>query len=120
MYVDPSEGKAGQVLDALYGAATSGALKVDPQTGETTLRFLNHVQDLADRMASRARDAAVPTPLGGGFGEEIGAHNLRLATGGSDSAEEMLTRFVRELERLKDAVSRSMASYLATDAGNAR
>ena len=120
MYVDPSEGRAGSALDAIYGAATSGALKVDPHTGETTLRFLSQVQELAEQMARRAQDAAVPTPLGGGFGEEIGAHNLRLATGGSDGAVETLTRFVRDLDRLKDAVTRSMASYAATDEGNAR
>ena len=120
MYVDPSEGRAGRALDTIYGAATSGALKVDPRTGETTLKFLNHVQDLAEAMARRARDADVDTPLGGGFGEEIGALNRRLASGGSDSAREMLTRFSAELERLKDAVAKSMASYHRTDAAGAR
>lgn len=119
MYLDPSEGKAGQVLDTVYGAATSGALKVDPQTGETTLRFLNQVQDLVDRMQRAASAVAVDTPLGGGFGTEVGRFNGQLATG-SAAAKDMLTRFNGQLELLKDAVAKSMESYRSTDTGNAR
>jgi hypothetical protein len=120
VYVDPSEGQAGKALDVLYGAAASGALKVDPSTGDTTLRFLNQVQDLAERMARQVREVSVKTPLGGGFGDEIGTFNQALAGGGTDSALAVLTRFGGELQMLKDAVKKSMESYRDTDAGNAR
>jgi hypothetical protein len=120
VYLDPSEGRAGTVLDTLYGAATSGALKVDPHTGETTLRFLNQVQDLAEALARKTREAGIHTPLGGGFGREVGAFNQRLATGEPGSADDMLARFRADLERLKDAVARSIESYRSAEAGNAR
>lgn len=120
MYLDPSEGRAGRTLDSLYGAATSGALQVDPRTGETTLKFLNQVQDLTNDLARRARSIGVQTPLGGGFGAEIGSFNQRLANGGSDSAQEVLEQFGRDLERLKQAVAKSMESYRNAESGNAR
>ncbi|HEV2780722.1 MAG TPA: hypothetical protein VGX25_15135 [Actinophytocola sp.] len=123
MYLDPSEGRAGATLNTvsgLYGAATSGALKVDPTTGETTLRFLNQVQDMVDAMLRRSDEVGVKTPLGGGFAEEVGAFNQRLASGGPRSAKEVLTTFRRELEELKAAVAASMAAYRSTEAGNAR
>ncbi|HEU5471740.1 MAG TPA: hypothetical protein VFV67_13900 [Actinophytocola sp.] len=115
MYLDPSAGRAGSVLDTIYGAATSGALQVDPHTGETTLKFLNDIQELTERMRRSGHGVAVPTPLGGGFGAEIGAFNQRLANGRSDSSQDILARFVQELETLKEAVVRSMASYRGTD-----
>ena len=120
MYLDPSGNKAGASLDTIYGAATSGALKVDPQTGDATLRFLGEVQELTSKMLGQANEVGVRTPLGGGFGDEIGAFNERLATGGSSSAREVLTRFSEELELLKTAVTESMKSYTATESANAR
>lgn len=123
MYLDPSEGRAGATLDTvsgLLGAATSGALKVDPTTGETTLRFLNQVQDMVDTMVRRGGEVGVRTPLGGGFAGEIGTFNQRLASGGPNSANENLDAFRRELEQLKQAVLQSMESYLITEQNNAR
>jgi hypothetical protein len=120
VYVDPSEGKAGSVMDTVYGAATSGALKVDPHTGDATLKFLSQVQDVVEAMRRRTDDVGSRTPLGGGFGERVGAFNQELAAGGPDSAQDQLARFSRELEQLKDAVTRSMESYLGTESGNAR
>ena len=121
MYLDPSEGEAGgRVLDILYGAATSGALKVDPQTGETTLKFLNQVQELVDRMRGDLRRVDTRTPLGGGFAERIGSFNQELATGGDNSVHDQLGRFHHELDLLKQAVVQSMRSYLGTDAAGAR
>jgi hypothetical protein len=120
MYLDPSGNKAGASLDTVYGAATSGALEVDPETGDATLRFLGEVAELTSTMLSQASEVGVKTPLGGGFGDEIGAFNERLATGGSSSAREVLTKFSEELELLKTAVSESMKSYAATETANAR
>lgn len=120
MYLDPSAGRIGASLDTVYGAATSGALKVDPDTGEATLRFLNHVQDLTERMQRDFWDVSVKTPLGGGFGEVIGNFNERLATGETNSAQDVLNKFRAELQRLKEAVSMSMRSYAAMDADNTR
>jgi hypothetical protein len=120
MYLDPSGNKAGASLDTIYGAATSGALKVDPHTGDATLKFLGEVQEMTSKMLSQVNEVGVRTPLGGGFGDEIGAFNQRLANGGSSSARDVLTKFSEELERLKTAVSESMKSYLATDSANAR
>lgn len=123
MYLDPSEGKAGSALSTLsglYGAAASGALTVDPSTGETTLKFLNQVQDMVDRMLRLSDEVGVKTPLGGGFGVDVGAFNQRLALGGPNSAKDVLITFRNELDELKDAVLKSMESYRNTDAGNAR
>lgn len=119
MYLDPSEGKAGAFLDTVYGAATSGALQVDPHTGEATLKFLNDIQELTGRLSQQVRRVGVTTPLGGGFGEEIGAFNRRLGAGGSNDAQELLARFGAELEQLKNAVAASMKSYQAMDGANA-
>src|SRR5919197_5074864 len=70
MYLDPSGNKAGASLDTIYGAATSGALQVDPQTGEATLKFLDDIQSLVDKMSVDLSKVSVSTPLGGGRSEE--------------------------------------------------
>ena len=119
MYLDPSGGKAGASLETVYGAAVSGALKVDPQTGDATLKFLGDAKDMVEKMNRVARQVSVATPLGGGFGKEIGEFNQRLAAGGSNCAQELLTRFSQELDRLMAAVSMSMQSYQALDGANA-
>jgi hypothetical protein len=119
MYLDPSGNKAGAFLDTIYGAATSGALKVDPQTGDATLKFLSEVEELTAKMSRQLDRVGVPTPLGGGFGAEVGAFNQELATTGSNSAQEQLARFTAELGRLKEAVTLSMRSYQAMDSANA-
>jgi hypothetical protein len=120
MYLDPSAGKIGASLETVFGAATSGALKVDPTTGDATLKFLNDVQELTDKMARLAKEAGIPTPLGGGFGERIGNFNQRLSTGGENCAQDILTKFSQELESMKEAVSMSMRNYLEMDGDNAR
>ena len=120
MYLDPSFNKAGASLDTIYGAALSGALKVDPQTGDTTLKFLDEVQNMTAKMLRQTNNVAVRTPLGGGFAEEIGAFNRQLAAGGSNSAREQLLKFSAELEQLKTAVAESMKAYAATESANAR
>ncbi len=120
MYLDPSAGRIGASLETVFGAATSGALKVDPATGEATLKFLGDVQELTDKMARLAKEAGIPTPLGGGFGEKIGNFNQRLSTGGQNSAQYILAKFSQELESMKEAVSLSMRNYRETDADNAR
>jgi hypothetical protein len=120
MYLDPSFDKAGASLDTIYGAALSGALKVDPQTGDATLKFLDEVRNLTAKMLGQTNNVAIRTPLGGGFAEEIGAFNQQLAAGGSNSARELLLRFSEELEALKTAVAESMKSYVATESANAR
>jgi hypothetical protein len=119
MYLDPSGNKAGASLDTIYGAATSGALKVDPQTGEATLKFLSDIEDLTAKMSRQLGRVGVPTPLGGGFGTEVGAFNQSLATAGPDSAQELLAKFTEELKRLKHAVALSMKSYQDMDSANA-
>ena len=119
MYLDPSGNKAGAFLDTVYGAATSGALQVDPQTGDATLKFLSDVEELTVKMSRQLGKVGVPTPLGGGFGEEVGAFNERLATAGSNSAQELLAKFTEELGRLKEAVTLSMQSYQDMDGANA-
>lgn len=123
MYLDPSEGKAGATLnslDGLWGAASSGALQVDPSTGETTLKFLDQVRDMVDTMVRRSDEVGVKTPLGGGFADEVGTFNQRLAVDGPNSAKEVLLTFRRELEALRGAVVESMAAYQSTDRANAR
>jgi hypothetical protein len=120
MYLDPSSNRAGASLDTIYGAALSGALKVDPQTGDTTLKFLTEVQNMTAKMLRQTNNAAVRTPLGGGFAQEIGAFNQQLAAGGSNSARDLLLKFSAELEQLKTAVAESMKSYAATESANAR
>jgi len=119
MYLDPSEGKAGAFLDTVYGAATSGSLQVDPQTGNATLKFLSEIEALTDKLGQSLRDVSVPTPLGGGFGEEIGAFNRQLAAGGPNSAVDLLAKFSEELRLLKETVAMSIRSYQAMDAANA-
>ncbi len=119
MYLDPSGNKAGASLDTVYGAAASGALKVDPQTGEATLKFLSDIEDLTAKMSRQLGRVGVATPLGGGFGEEVGAFNQGLATAGPDSAQELLAKFTGELKRLKQAVALSMKSYQDMDGANA-
>lgn len=119
MYLDPSGNKAGAFLDTIYGAATSGALQVDPHTGEATLKFLSEVEELTAKMSRQLDRVGVASPLGGGFGEEVGEFNQQLATTGSNSAQEQLARFTEELGRLKEAVTLSMQSYQAMDNANA-
>jgi hypothetical protein len=122
VYLDPSEGRAGATLNTvagLFGAATSGAIRVDPTTGETTLKFLNQVRDMVDRMIRQSDEVGVKTPLGGGFGEQIGAFNQRLALSGPGSAKENLLAFRRELDQIRAAVRESMAAYRRMDRGNA-
>lgn len=118
MYLDPSGRKAGASLETVYGAATSGALKVDPQTGDATLKFLSDVEDLTAAMSRNIGRVGVRTPLGGGFGDEVGTFNQQLATAGSNSAQEHLTRFSEEIKRLKEAVALSMRSYQELDRAN--
>jgi hypothetical protein len=119
MYLDPSGNKAGASLDTIYGAATSGALRVDPQTGDATLKFLSEVQELADKMGRQINQVAVRTPLGGGFGEEVGAFNQQLASSGPNSAQDVLAKFSDELKSLSEAVAMSIKSYQAMDGANA-
>jgi hypothetical protein len=120
MYLDPSAGKIGAALESVFGAATSGALKVDPTTGEATLKFLNDVQELTDKMRRLAKEAGIPTPLGGGFGEKIGNFNQKLSTGSENCAQDILAKFSQELESMKEAVSMSIRNYLEMDGDNAR
>jgi hypothetical protein len=119
VYLDPSAGKAGSCLETIYGAASSGTLQVDPQTGETTLKFLDDVRELTERMRRSGVSLAVRTPLGGGFGEEVGEFNERLAAGGAHSFQDVLATFSRELEMLKEAVARSIEAYKNADAAGA-
>jgi hypothetical protein len=118
LYLDPSAGKIGASLETVFGAATSGALKVDPSTGEATMRFLNDIEEMVGTMGRQVATASTRTPLGGGFGEKVGEFNQRLAAGDADSAQELLSRFAEELKLLKNAVLLSMRNYVAMDAAN--
>lgn len=143
MYIDPNAeapskenpasttvGSIGSALSDIEAAANSGALRVDPATGDATIRALAEIEDSIEVYRRRLhRTGTSGSRLGGGYAEEIDRFNNEWTDGGPNSAMDVMTRYVSELRRLKEAVRKSMVTYensdargakLVTDAGEAR
>ncbi|SDH90703.1 hypothetical protein SAMN05192558_103371 [Actinokineospora alba] len=109
----------GATVQSLVAAAGAGQISIAPDVGDAIIKQLAAVQDSADVMSRDARRVALRAPLGGGYAEEISRFNEQLASGGGNSAQEVLTKFIKEIDALKQAVTASMANYGRTDSGNA-
>ncbi|MGQ0838299.1 hypothetical protein [Actinokineospora sp.] len=109
----------GTTVHNLLAAAAAGQLAIAPDTADAINKQLTAVQDSAELMVQRARRVSRRAPLGGGYAEEISSFNMQLAAGGTNSAEQVLTKFSKDIEVLKQAVAASMANYTDTDTGNA-
>jgi hypothetical protein len=114
-------GGIGSSLSDLEAAANSGALRVDPDTGDATIRALTEVEHSVELYWRRlANTMASGTRLGGGYAQQIDQFNHEWTASGPDSAMQIMSKYVAELRRLKEAVRKSMATYQHTDAENAQ
>lgn len=113
-------GMAGSGLSEIVHAAHSGLLRVDPATGDATIRALTDVQEEVGRyLRNLTSQGRTGTRLGGGYAEQIDEFNKGWSTSGPGSAFDVLSEYVGELERLKEAVRASMVTYQNTDAESA-
>ncbi|MPZ82023.1 MAG: hypothetical protein GEV28_17175 [Actinophytocola sp.] len=137
MYVDPNAstpntqptttgagtgvgGMIGSSLDGLVEAATTGRLRVDQATGDATIKALTDIQDEVNRYVRRGGSVVtVGTRLGGGYAEQIDRFIQDWTSTGANSAVTIMNEYVKELERLKEAVRKSMATYEQADEGGA-
>lgn len=133
MYIDPNAtaptaqgtgttvGRAGSSLDDIVTAANNGTLRVDPATGDATIRALTDVQDeISGYLRKSSGDAFGGTRLGGGYAEEIDQFIQDWTISGQGSAVEVMTAYVTELDKLKEAVRKCIATYQNSDAAGAR
>lgn len=109
----------GATVQSLVAAAGAGQISIAPDVGDAIIKQLTSVQDSAETMVRDTGQVALRAPLGGGYAEQISEFNEQLATGGPNSAKEVLTKFSKEIDVLKQAVAASMANYGRTDTGNA-
>lgn len=133
MYIDPNApaptaegtesamGSAGSSLTDIVTAANNGTLRVDPATGDATIRALIDVQDEISRCMRKASgDSFAGTRLGSGYAKEIDQFIQDWSISGQGSAVHVMTAFVAELDKLKEAVRKCIATYQNTDAGGAQ
>lgn len=132
MYIDPNAtaptaqatgaamGRAGSSLDDIVTAANNGTLRVDPATGDATIRALTDIQREIDQAVLRTSRGSRSSRLGGGYAEEIDRFNREWTESGEGSADGALRQFQQELLRLEEAVRKSMATYEAADAAGVR
>jgi hypothetical protein len=114
-------GSAGSSLTDIVTAANNGTLRVDPATGDATIRALTDVQDEISRYLRKASgDSFAGTRLGGGYAKEIDQFIQDWTISGQGSAVEVMTAYVEELDKLKEAVRKCIATYQHTDAGGAK
>lgn len=107
-------------MSEVLAAAQAGQVQVDPAAGEAAIAALDRVKELVEEMQRKVHRLDVPMPLGGGYAEEISLFNQRLAVGGPNSAEEVITAHLQELEACKEVVRLSMAAYQEADTEAAR
>lgn len=131
MYVDPNApapgvqetgnmvGRAGSSLADIVTAANNGTLRVDPATGDATIRALTSVRDEIEQALRRMARGGRQTKLGGGYAQQIDSFNQEWTSGANGSALMMLTDFQSELLRLEEAVRKCMATYERDDAAGA-
>ena len=116
MYIDPNApapsargaGAAGSSLTDIVTAANNGTLRVDPATGDATIRALTDIQDEIDQAVLRTSRGSRSSRLGGGYAEEIDRFNSEWTASGEGSADVALRQFQQELLRLKEAVRKSV------------
>jgi hypothetical protein len=131
VYIDPNApaptagtpapmGSAGSSLTDIITAANNGTLRVDPATGDATIRALTDVQDEISRYRRKAvGDSFAGTRLGGGYAKEIDQFIQDWTISGQGSAVEVMVAYVEELDKVKEAVRKCIATYQNTDAGGA-
>jgi hypothetical protein len=113
-------GEVGSSLNDLVEAATSGDLRVDDLTGSATIQAIDTVREQLGTFRRLAANSASATRLGGGYAQLIDQFNREWSVSGDGSATEVMDRFDAELERLRDAVAMSMATYRASDESGER
>jgi len=128
VYIDPNApappakglgaavGNAGSSLSDIVTAANNGTLRVDPATGDATIRALSSIWDEVEQARRRMARGGRQTKLGGGYAQQIDSFNQEWTTGANGSALATLTTFQNELRRLEEAVRRCMATYEHDDA----
>jgi hypothetical protein len=132
VYIDPNApaptapepgaamGSAGSSLTDIITAANNGTLRVDPATGDATIRALTDIEDSIELYRRRLDNAGLSgTRLGGGYAKEIDRFNGDWTMSGPSSAMDVMIQYVAELKRLKEAVRKCMATYEHADAEGA-
>lgn len=113
-------GVIGSSLNDVIAAANSGSLRVDPATGDATIRAITDIQAELNEVVRRMSRGSRQTKLGGGYAQQIDSFNQEWTVSGDGSAAGALEQFRRELLRLEDAVRKCMATYEASDAAGVR
>ena len=129
MYIDPNVpapttagaamGSAGSSLTDIVTAANNGTLRVDPATGDATIKALRGIWDEIEQTRRRMARSGRQTKLGGGYAQQIDSFNEQWTTGADGSALGTLTEFQSELRRLEEAVRKCMVTYEHDDAESA-
>ncbi|WP_236791671.1 hypothetical protein [Amycolatopsis sp. GM8] len=92
-----------------------GAFAVSPELATATFAQLTQLQDVVGEMVREARVLGRTVPLGGGYAAEIGEFMARYGIDGPGSAAEQLTRFGRELDKLKGDIAKALKQYQDSD-----
>lgn len=98
---------------------STGQFAITPEASEVITKQLTAVQDTVEKLMRGAEGLCWLPALGGGFAQEIGMFNERLAAGEPNSAQEVLTGFRREIETLKEDVASSVRNYQRDDSSGA-
>lgn len=106
----------GSSLNDVVAAANSGSLRVDPATGDATIRAITDIPAELNEVVRRMSRGGRQTKLGGGYAQQIDSFNREWTMFGVGSAAGALEQFRRELLRLEDAARKCMATYQASDA----
>ncbi|GAB2958493.1 hypothetical protein LWP59_11205 [Amycolatopsis acidiphila] len=102
------ETKAAPSVDA-------GAFAVSPELATAAFTQLTQLQDVVGEMVREANVLGRTVPLGGGYAAEIGEFMARYGIDGPGSAADQLTRFGRQLDKLKGDIQKALQRYRDTD-----
>jgi hypothetical protein len=101
-----------ETIGDIFAAAEAGDFAVSQDTGDRIMKQLTEVQDRVAEMRNSGTMVAGRTRLGGGFAEQMSTFNQRV---NEDGGQNVLVKFAEELELLKNAISKSIASYQTSD-----
>jgi hypothetical protein len=114
IFGDPS-GQIGDWITNMIAAANAGQFAISPDLGPRINKQLDDVRDQVMQMRRAAQLAATNPRFGGGYAEQMSQFVQQLAAGRSDSAEETLSKFMDQIDKLKVAINASIKNYRATD-----
>lgn len=107
-------------VKGLSNLAGSGAIKVDPATGQAYMNAIVKAQDRLAQMQAELYNVKQESKLGSSpDSTPMANRNKEVAEGDDESAQAVIDKLREVLDDLKTGVEQSMKNYHETDAGAA-